>query len=211
MKWPKLRFAKTSEEIVKVYLAGPSSCMTQPAKRYATAGIHPMSALGADDIHVAYIQDPDTGEVLSRSLVIARNRVRHEMYFTYLYDRWCMLDRLLDLGYIFGPGPELWKGLKVKRIPLGSKQDEGFVAPGIDPCQGPGGTLYWDNGKHLVLGEAPEGKTQLIADHFLGVAMPVGHRVLVAAEKARAEAEAAAKKKQPDISDDDARHWAGMY
>lgn len=65
----ELRFATTEDEIEEVYLNGPSSCMSHPARDFrGLGGYHPTKIYGAGDLAVAYIivhagdladEDPD--------------------------------------------------------------------------------------------------------------------------------------------------------
>jgi hypothetical protein len=61
----ELRFANTPSDIEDVYTRGPTSCMSHPAREYASS-VHPVRVYGAGDLAVAYIERDD--EVTARAL-----------------------------------------------------------------------------------------------------------------------------------------------
>lgn len=63
-----LKFASTPEDIVKVYLTGPDSCMAHPTHFYSSS-VHPTTVYGAGDLQIAYLTEAATGRIRARALV----------------------------------------------------------------------------------------------------------------------------------------------
>jgi hypothetical protein len=75
----QLKIARAGADIVKVYLNGPSSCMSHAVGDYETGGVHPVSAYGDSDLGVAYLGDPATG-VSARSIVWPDKKIYIRIY-----------------------------------------------------------------------------------------------------------------------------------
>lgn len=75
----QLKIARAGADIVKVYLNGPSSCMSHAVGDYETYGVHPVSAYGDSDLGVAYLGDPDDG-ISARSIVWPEKKVYIRVY-----------------------------------------------------------------------------------------------------------------------------------
>ena len=128
----ELLFAHTSDEIEQVYLDGPSSCMSKPARHYDSP-IHPVRVYGAGDLAVAYIKSGDS--IGARVLCWPAKKL-----YSRIYGDDCRLRPLLDAaGYDHG---ELY-GARMLRI---EADHGGFVVPYLDGCNSAG-----DNGEYLVI------------------------------------------------------------
>lgn len=131
----KLHFARTREDIRHVYENGPSSCLSNPAKHYLSRPIHPVEALAAGDIEVAYIQD-HIG-IAARTLVYPRKMV----YLTPIYAEWgtgtaVLLEQMLAVrGYKEARRRE-FDGARLLKFPVTvpmPKHEHPSIA-GIWPC-----------------------------------------------------------------------------
>lgn len=75
--------ATTPEEIVTVYLEGPSSCMSHGERDYSCSG-HPVRVYGAGDLAIAYLRGTgdDSDKVYARALVWPDRKVYGRVYPT---------------------------------------------------------------------------------------------------------------------------------
>lgn len=92
----QLKIARTGAEIVKVYLNGPSSCMSHVVDDYETGGLHPVLAYGDSDLAVAYLGDPDEG-ISARSIVWPEKKT-----YIRIYGDSTLEHVLQDHGYTHG-------------------------------------------------------------------------------------------------------------
>jgi hypothetical protein len=127
-----LQFAHTSEEIERVYVNGPHSCMQYPASHFESS-VHPCTIYAAGDLAIAYIERD--GNITARALVWPDKKL-----YGRIYGDECRLGDLLEsASYVSGD----LDGARMLRIEEGS----GFVCPYIDGSQS-----ARDDGKHLILG-----------------------------------------------------------
>jgi hypothetical protein len=116
-KFP-LRFATTADEIERVYLGGPDSCMSHDASSYRTGGVHPVRVYAAGDLAIAYLENLSGLDRLARyparSLIWPDKKVFGRVYPTdhcwssdgYHTQREsldmaeALTSRLLTLGYL---------------------------------------------------------------------------------------------------------------
>jgi|GEM_PF-5198414 len=76
-----LLFAKTSDEIVDVYINGPSSCMSYAQDKFRSCSKHPVSVYGAGDLAIAYIKDKRrSSKIIARVLVWPENKIYGRIY-----------------------------------------------------------------------------------------------------------------------------------
>jgi hypothetical protein len=54
-----VRFAVTADDIVRVYLNGPNSCMSHATNTYASNPVHPCAVYGDSDLQLAYLAAKD--------------------------------------------------------------------------------------------------------------------------------------------------------
>ncbi len=132
----ELKFARTPDEIVKVYQTGPRSCMSGTIEEYYSkaAKVHPCSVYGLphSDITMAYIANK--GDISSRVLIWEAEK-RHSR----IYGDSTLLSRELKaLGYTSAP----LCGAKIAKI----KAKNAFVMPYID-CT----STVIDEGDHFKL------------------------------------------------------------
>jgi hypothetical protein len=137
----EIKWAKTADEIERIYSAGPDSCMTHEYMRRNgkvwQSQFHP-ARVYEGDFYVAYLEN-DGG-------VTARALVRHEkMTYSRVYGDVTRLDTLLKKAGYF---PEAPLGAKIKRHMI---KGVGFVAPYIDAghASGTGALGLEDKKDHL--------------------------------------------------------------
>lgn len=142
----ELRFARTEEEIVHVYMNGPRSCMGRDAHNNAAA--HP-TRVYAGDLQVAYLYDAsriddDKDPIIARALCCERLQAFTRVYPTpdrYGDDGWGshgeaegvqldLLNRLKALGWRWQHEySEAMNGAKVQKI---HRNYGGYVMPYVD-------------------------------------------------------------------------------
>lgn len=136
--------AQTPDEIVQVYLNGPTSCMTLSAGSYSTNGVHPVRAYGAGDLAVAYLMvqpnkgqdeendEPATdfiGPICSRALVWPEMKLHGRIYG----DTQKMVHFLRENGYTESEGWD-FSGARLLHIPV-PRRSGWVVCPYIDGDQ----------------------------------------------------------------------------
>ena len=130
-----LQFADTQEEIERVYVNGPRSCMAHPAAHFDSK-IHPVRVYAAGDLAVAYIVRDD--RITARALCWPEKKRVGRVYG----DETRLVDLLEEAGYT-GFSARSLNGARMLRI-----ADRGaFVCPYVD-----GDQCVGDDGKHLILG-----------------------------------------------------------
>ncbi len=73
----EVKFATTPDEIERVYLTGPNSCMSHSAHSY-TSDVHPVRVYGAGDLAVAYIENG--GKPCARALCWPEKKLYSRVY-----------------------------------------------------------------------------------------------------------------------------------
>jgi hypothetical protein len=116
----ELCFAETADEIERVYVEGPGSCMGGKSENsFDTDGIHP-ARVYEGEFKLAYLEECE--EITARALV-------HEPTMTYVrtygHEGDTLAGRLNDAGYSKAYG---WDGARVKAIRCGS----GYIMPYLD-------------------------------------------------------------------------------
>lgn len=119
-KLNELHIATTSDEIVTVYLNGPSSCMSHSLADYDSP-VHPVSVYGDDgDLHLAYVVD-QSNKPVARVLIWPAEKRYGRIYGD--------IDRLVPLLAEAGYSGGSLKGARIKRIEIDS---DTLVMPYID-------------------------------------------------------------------------------
>ncbi len=131
----ELAFADTADDIERVYLNGPRSCMSHPAASY-DSDEHPVRVYAAGDLSIAYLvaKDEDSEHITARSVCWPEKKIYSRVYGD---------DKLARMLESAGYGEGSLDGAKVARIPAG----RGFVMPYVDSCCG-----AKDCGDHIKLG-----------------------------------------------------------
>jgi hypothetical protein len=124
-KSSNLQFAITAEEIERVYLNGPSSCMTHKTEHY-DGHVHPVHVYGNSDVQLAYIENSD-GRAAARVLVWPERKVFSRVYG----DSNRIVPRLQALGYKAGS----LEGAKIRLIQNLKPGRRGIIMPYIDGCR----------------------------------------------------------------------------
>jgi flagellar biosynthesis regulator FlaF len=133
-----MKLATTAEEITRVYLSGPHSCMKKPPKRHGEAGfvthVHPCT-IYADHEHLRlYYLEDDLGTIIARALVREDTK-----QFIRLYGDEMIRYKLAVLGYRTVGN---FLGLTLPMIPLqrpdGTTVNDAWLMPYIDDQVPPG-------------------------------------------------------------------------
>lgn len=125
----RLCFAKTPDEIEKVYLEGPSSCMAHSPSSYA-GHCHPVRVYGDSDLQVAYMVLEGTKKIKARCLVWPEKKKHGRMYG----DHERLSKMLRDLGYTGDSGYAL-TGARFRRITDKNGDGDRLIMPYIDGPQ----------------------------------------------------------------------------
>jgi hypothetical protein len=115
----QVHFAKTPDEVEKVYVDGPSSCMSHGLSEFA-APEHPSRVYGDSDIQIAYIYN-SSGNISARCTVWPEKKRMGRIYG----DECRLNDMLQELGYSHGS----LEGAKIRRIEVRERQ---VVMPYLD-------------------------------------------------------------------------------
>lgn len=95
----QLQFATTPDDIERVYLNGPQSCMSKEARHYRSS-VHPVRVYGAGDLSLAYLVNDDSGESNITARVLCWPA---KMVFGRIYGDADKLQHMLEaLGYSDG-------------------------------------------------------------------------------------------------------------
>jgi hypothetical protein len=123
----KLDFAATPDDIERVYLNGPDSCMSKQGSTYQ-GHEHPVRVYGAGDLAIAYMTAPDEGEgVIARVVCWPEKKVYGRVYPN---DN-TSLPRLLQAqGYAYDQ--EKLHGARLLKID--NENSPGYIMPYIDGC-----------------------------------------------------------------------------
>lgn len=141
---PTLQFATTSDDIERVYVNGPRSCMSGGKHDYLE-NIHPVRAYGAGDLAVAYIER--TGKITARTVCWPEKKV-----FTRIYgDAARLVPLLRKEGYHSNYSPNddgsQYNLYGARMLAIKYASHTGYAAPYLDDG-------YWklsDNGKFLII------------------------------------------------------------
>lgn len=138
---PDLLIATTADEIERVYLEGPNSCMSYDLNRFTEYGtpFHPARAYAGGDLQLGYIERD--GRITARVLIWPDKKIAGRIYG----DKERMAKALKANGYISGPdtiGNYYFEGARISRYPVHT----GFVMPYIDAH----GAVR-DDGEFLIL------------------------------------------------------------
>jgi hypothetical protein len=120
-----LAFATTREDMVRVYLDGPNSCMAHPVDHYQSAPVHPVEVYAAGDLQLAYLTNSDQ-HITARALVWPEKLTVGRIYG----DEVSLQAMLSELGYAMQDSSTLC-GARLLKIPHG----DGYVMPYIDGAQ----------------------------------------------------------------------------
>jgi hypothetical protein len=136
----ELKFATTREDMVAVYLDGPSSCMSHRTSDYKSCPTHPVATYAAGDLTLAYITD-SSDHCVARALVWDKKKQHSRIYADSPDHERRLADALRDLGY----DPDWdFDGARLLRIEC----DAGIVAPYVD-----GHDYAYDDGEHLIISD----------------------------------------------------------
>lgn len=134
----EIQFAKTTDEIVDVYLNGPDSCMSENVGHYSS-DIHPVSVYGDSDLQLAYIRKPSAyheNAIACRALVWPEKMVYGRVYPTperyngeardiARAEQESLILNLERIGYRSGS----FNGAKIRAI---CDSDDSYVMPYLD-------------------------------------------------------------------------------
>jgi len=132
------QIARTTDEIVKVYRNGPSSCMDKRHEQrgnFNTGGIHPCSVYGESDLAVAYLGTLD--DVTARCVIWP-----DETIYTRVYGDTTLEHLLGAAGYSQGT----LSGAKIRRI---ETRHGALVMPYIDGADG----ASWHSRDYMILSD----------------------------------------------------------
>jgi hypothetical protein len=117
----KLRFAITADDIERIYVTGPQSCMSHEAAQF-DGPCHPVRVYGDSDLQLAYITNT-AGLPTARALIWAEKK-RHGR----MYGHETLLAQALERA---GYESEEFTGARIRRIPVGGDAAQ-VVMPYID-------------------------------------------------------------------------------
>lgn len=161
-----LQFADTEEDMVDVYVNGPNSCMSKPAKDYPAGDLHPVSAYAAGDLQVAFIRRQ--GKIAARVIAWPEKKIYSQLYG----DASRITPALTKLGYKKGD----LQGARLKKVPIKqSGRMKAFLAPHVDNV---GWVQIMED--HLIIGDA-KGRTMdqvdgVTAGGGSGLTEPCGYK-----------------------------------
>lgn len=124
-----LKLATTTDEIVRVYTGGPTSCMSHHLDDYSSS-IHPVSVYGESDLAVAYMGELDAAK--ARCVVWPDKK-----WYTRIYGDETLKAILEANGYRRGNGHTYGtlEGARVRAIPDDNRKSR-YILPYIDACCG---------------------------------------------------------------------------
>jgi hypothetical protein len=134
-----VKIARTADEIKRVYLDGPESCMTLEAERFNCAPYHPTAVYGDSDLAVAYVERSasfHSAEISARALIWPEAKVFARIYPT--AERYSGLNRELAIREVLALTQALeamgyqkgsFQGAKIKAIKI---EDSEYVMPYLD-------------------------------------------------------------------------------
>jgi hypothetical protein len=127
-----LHFAATADDIERVYIKGPNSCMGHDAGSFE-GGVHPVRAYAGPDLQVAYIHNPD-GDIVGRAVVWPAKNMHGRVYGD--------LERMTSSLHVAGYVASNLEGARLTRIETGA----GLHVPYLDGCQNVN-----DDGEYLTI------------------------------------------------------------
>lgn len=133
----ELKFATTADEIARVYINGPRSCMSGPETGLYHSPFHPCRIYAAGDLAVAYIERGRS--ITARSLCWPDKKLYYNIYGD--------LTRLRPLLEKAGYKTGSLIGAKLQRVQINRGGTPYFVCPHID-----GVGRITDMGDHLITG-----------------------------------------------------------
>lgn len=152
-----VKFATTADEIERVYLQGPSSCMAHDPDWYA-APHHPVRQYAAGDLAIAYMEDED-GRITYRAICWPEKKIYARIYPDWGYEEF--VAALEKLGYVYS-----WLGFQgasmLAELASGEwAEDEddtpeyfdGYISPYLDVI---GSACVSECGKYLILNKNGE-------------------------------------------------------
>ncbi len=129
-----LAFADTPDDIARVYVNGPQSCMD--GRNFNDADSHPCRVYGAGDLAIAYLTERNTDRVKARSLVWPARKVVGRVYPTpYCFSA----DGFTSEADSQDCANALWNRLAA----LGYRQDNGTDFDGANLAKINGRHVYW--------------------------------------------------------------------
>ena len=118
-----LQYARTADDIERIYVNGPESCMSHRADWYTkTGGMHPVRAYGDSDLSVAYMVSVADDRIIARAVIWEANNVYSRIYG----DAHRLKALLQDAG--FNPGNVL--GATIHAIP--TARSDRYLMPYLD-------------------------------------------------------------------------------
>lgn len=133
----ELKLATTPDDVERVYVNGPRSCMSHAAHSFDSPE-HPTRVYAAGDLAVAYLADPDDASHITARGICWPERATYAEYGMY-GDTARLRGALHDAGY----EPGSMDGARLLRIECGG----GFVVPYLDIADG-----ITDDGDYLRVG-----------------------------------------------------------
>lgn len=121
-----IQYATTADDIERVYVAGPRSCMSQPADYYRSY-IHPVRVYGDSDLSLAYLTDLDDPERITARALVWKNKNRHGR----IYGDEHRMQRALEIAG-FSRGDFL--GARIRNI-IDDRRKDIYVMPYLDHDQ----------------------------------------------------------------------------
>lgn len=118
-----IQYASTADDIERVYIAGPRSCMSQSAENYRSY-IHPVRVYGDSDLSLAYLTDLDDSERITARALVWKDKNRHGR----IYGDEHRMQRALELAG-FAQGDFL--GARIRNI-LDDRKKDVYVMPYLD-------------------------------------------------------------------------------
>lgn len=131
---PTLKITQDADEIERVYVNGPRSCMSGHANQY-NAGIHPARAYAGPDLAIAYIEQ-SKGVITARAVIWPARKKRSRIYGDYTR----LNELLVAEGY--KERDQGMEGARLQRIPCA----DGFVVPYVDYA-----SSATDKGEYLLI------------------------------------------------------------
>ena len=139
-----LEIAKTTNDIVSVYLNGPSSCMSHSVSNFSSSE-HPTSVYGAGDLGVAYVGG--IAKPKGRALIHLEKKV-----FSTIYGDSARLGAILEKsGYKPDRGSD-FEGAKINKITCANNPDF-YVMPYMDNDYG---VKYSECRKYFTMSRSPD-------------------------------------------------------
>lgn len=124
----EIAFATTPDEIERVYLEGPHSCMAHTSDYYQTDGVHPVRVYGAGDLAVAYMKTGDD-TISCRAISWPDKKIYGRIYGDGAEYNTKFKDALHDMGFEHGGECE-FRGARILKID--NRPNDGFVCPYLD-------------------------------------------------------------------------------